>query len=106
MTITLASDVGGTFTDVVLTRAGGQVHVVKTLTTPDDPTVGLLRGVGAVLELAGVAPDEVGRFVHATTLATNVILERRGGSVALVTARGCRTLLRAGRRAEADSDAS
>jgi N-methylhydantoinase A len=104
MTITLASDVGGTFTDVVLTRADGQVHVVKTLTTPDDPTVGLLRGVGAVLELAGVAPGEVGRFVHATTLATNVILERRGVSVAFVTTRGFRSLLALGRQARVEEE--
>ncbi|MCW2883357.1 MAG: N-methylhydantoinase [Streptosporangiaceae bacterium] len=104
MTITVASDVGGTFTDVVLTRADGRVHVVKTLTTPDDPTVGLLRGCAAVLELAGVAPAEVDRFVHATTLATNVILERRGVSVAFVTTEGFRSLLALGRQARVEEE--
>ncbi|MGI8336517.1 hydantoinase/oxoprolinase family protein [Actinomadura scrupuli] len=104
MTITLASDVGGTFTDVVLTRADGRVHVVKTLTTPDDPTVGLLRGCAAVLELAEVAPAEVDRFVHATTLATNVILERRGVSVAFVTTEGFRSMLALGRQARVEEE--
>ncbi|MEO5874212.1 MAG: hydantoinase/oxoprolinase family protein, partial [Streptosporangiaceae bacterium] len=102
--ITVASDVGGTFTDVVLTGADGLVHVVKTLTTPADPTEGLLRGVSEVLALAGVDPREVGRFVHATTLATNVILERRGVSVAFVTTRGFRSMLALGRQARVEEE--
>jgi hydantoinase/oxoprolinase-like protein len=77
--ISLASDVGGTFTDVVLTGADGRTHVVKTLTTPDDPTVGLLRAVVQVLAAAEIAPAKVGRFVHASTLAANVILELFAG---------------------------
>ncbi|HEY7483683.1 MAG TPA: hydantoinase/oxoprolinase family protein [Streptosporangiaceae bacterium] len=102
--VTLATDVGGTFTDVVLTGPDGRVHVAKTLTTPDDPAAGLLRGVSQVLGQAGVAPGEVGRFVHATTLATNVILERRGVSVAFVTTEGFRSMLALGRRARVEEE--
>jgi N-methylhydantoinase A len=80
------------------------VHVVKTLTTPADPTEGLLRGVSEVLALAEVDPAEVGRFVHATTLATNVILERRGVSVAFVTTRGFRSMLALGRQARVEEE--
>src|SRR6266567_9397278 len=104
MGVTLATDVGGTFTDVVLARGDGRVHVVKTLTTPEDPTAGLLRGVGQALDAAGVAPAEVTRFVHATTLATNVILERRGVPVAFVTTEGFRSMLALGRRARVEEE--
>ncbi|MEV0403569.1 hydantoinase/oxoprolinase family protein [Actinoallomurus sp. NPDC050550] len=99
----LASDIGGTFTDVVLV-ADGRVHVAKTLTTPDDPTEGLLRGVRRVLADAGVAPGSVDRFTHATTLATNVILERRGAAVAFVTTRGFRSMLALGRQARVEEE--
>jgi N-methylhydantoinase A len=104
MGVSLATDVGGTFTDVVLAREDGRVSVVKTLTTPDDPTEGLLRGVERVLDLAGVAPGEVDRFVHATTLATNVILERRGVDVGFVTTEGFRSMLALGRHARVEEE--
>ena len=104
MGVALATDVGGTFTDVVLARADGRVHVVKTLTTPGDPTEGLLRGVAQVLAEAAVEPGEVDRFVHATTLATNVILERRGVPVAFVTTQGFRSMLALGRQARVEEE--
>ncbi|MBO2446789.1 hydantoinase/oxoprolinase family protein [Actinomadura barringtoniae] len=101
---TLASDVGGTFTDVVLTGPDGRVEVAKTLTTPGDPTEGLLRGVEQVLAGAGVPPGEVDRFVHATTLATNVILERTGVPVAFVTTEGFGSMLELGRQARVEEE--
>ena len=104
MTITLGTDIGGTFTDVVLATDDGCVHVAKTLTTPDDPVDGLIRGVRQVLDEAGVAPGAVGGFVHATTLATNVILERRGAEVAFVTTRGFRSMLALGRQARVEEE--
>ncbi|TDD73411.1 hydantoinase/oxoprolinase family protein [Actinomadura rubrisoli] len=104
MPLTIAGDVGGTFTDVVLIGAGGEIEVAKTLTTPDDPADGLMRGVGQVLDAAGAAPGEVGRFVHATTLATNVILERTGVPVAFVTTEGFRSMLALGRRARVEEE--
>jgi N-methylhydantoinase A len=104
MGVSLATDVGGTFTDIVLARADGGVHVVKTLTTPDDPTEGLLRGVTQALDETGIAPQDVDRFVHATTLATNVILERRGVPVAFVTTAGFRSMLALGRQARVEEE--
>src|ERR1051325_1482590 len=104
MGVTLATDVGGTFTDVVLTRQDGSIHVVKTLTTPADPTEGLLRGVRQALADTAIAARSVTRVVHATTLATNVILERRGVPVAFVTTAGFRWMLALGRRARVEEE--
>ncbi|MFD0855785.1 hydantoinase/oxoprolinase N-terminal domain-containing protein, partial [Actinomadura adrarensis] len=104
MGVTLATDVGGTFTDVVLTGTDGRVHVAKTLTTPDDPTIGLMRGVEQLLAATGVEPSQVDRFVHATTLATNVILERTGVPVAFVTTEGFRSMLALGRQARVEEE--
>src|SRR4051794_8032307 len=100
----LAADIGGTFTDVVLRSADGVVHSAKVLTTPADPTEGLVRGAAQVLEQAGVSGADVSRVVHATTLATNVILERSGAPVAFVTTRGFRSLLLLGRQARVEEE--
>jgi N-methylhydantoinase A len=97
-------DVGGTFTDVVLRDGDGRVHVRKVVTTPEDPRVGVVDGIGLVLDDAGVAAADVARVVHGTTLATNVILERRGGRVAFVATEGFGDLLRLGREARVEDD--
>jgi N-methylhydantoinase A len=100
----LGADVGGTFTDLVLTRDDGALHIAKVPTTPADPIDGIVRGVGEVLEAAGVDAGDVIRFVHGTTLATNVILQRTGAPVALVTTEGFADLLRLGRAARVEED--
>ena len=100
----LAADIGGTFTDVVLRTATGEQWSAKVLTTPDDPTEGLVRGATQVLHQAGIRPADVGRVVHATTLSTNVILERRGAPVAFVTTRGFRSVLSLGRQARVEEE--
>src|SRR5258708_7462683 len=65
----LAVDIGGTFTDIVLRHASGQLTVDKTLTTPHDLIEGFFTGVHAVLESAGLTPRDVDRIVvHATTI--------------------------------------
>ena len=97
-------DVGGTFTDVVLADGRGRVHARKVPTTPDDPRLAVAEAVAAVLADAGVPPESVGRVVHGTTLATNVILERRGARVAFVTTAGFGDLLRLGREARVEED--
>lgn len=90
----LATDVGGTFTDTVLTDARCRVlATAKTLTTHDDPAEGALAGVRRALQIAGADIDAVSGFVHGTTLATNALLERRGARVATVTTAGFRDIL-------------
>ncbi len=97
-------DVGGTFTDVVLADADGDFHVDKVPTTPDDPRVGVIDGVRHVLRSASVAPGDVSRVVHGTTLATNVILEQKGSPLAFVVTEGFADLLRLGREARVEDD--
>jgi N-methylhydantoinase A len=88
-------DIGGTFTDVVLQDAGGIVRkVLKVPSTPSDQSVGFMNGLNRL----GVAPEAVVNIVHATTVATNAVIERKGGRCLLVTTRGFRDLLELGRR--------
>lgn len=89
----LGIDIGGTFTDfAVYSEAGMTLRIFKCLTTPDDPSLAVLRGISALL---GAEQElmQVDQLVHATTLATNVLLERKGEGVALLTTRGFRDVL-------------
>ena len=90
----LAVDIGGTFTDIVLRGADGGLVVDKTLTTHDDLLDGFFRGVDAVLARAGATPAQLtGVVVHATTVVTNALIERRGPPTALIATRGFRDVL-------------
>ena len=83
MTYRIGSDIGGTFTDLILTSADGQTFQVgKVLTTPDQPDDAVIAGSGAVLGAAGVGPAEVSHVLHGTTLFTNAIIERKGARTA------------------------
>jgi N-methylhydantoinase A len=86
----LAVDIGGTFTDLVLLDAlSGTVVVDKTLTTPSAPLEAVRRGVGALLDKAGVRPSDItAPIVHATTLITNALIEGKTGRAGLVTTEG------------------
>jgi N-methylhydantoinase A len=97
-------DIGGTFTDVALVDADGQLHVAKLPTTPEDPGSAVVDGLREVLAGAGVDPGSVSRVVHGTTLATNVVLEGRDGPLALVATEGFADLLRLGRQARVEGD--
>jgi len=92
--IRLAFDIGGTFTDIVLHDSdSGALYVAKTLTTPDELARAVLDGLDDVLAQTETKADEVGGLLHATTVATNAILERRGASTALLTTEGFRDVL-------------
>ena len=87
--LSLGIDIGGTFTDLVIhDPRDGRAIIWKESTTPDDPARGALEGTRRVLEKAGVRPDEVGRVVHATTLFTNALIERKGARTGLLTTAG------------------
>jgi N-methylhydantoinase A len=82
-------DIGGTFTDLVLAEDGSdRLHNVKTLTTPVNPVEGVMTAVREALADIGRSPADVRRLVHATTLPTNLVLERQGARVAYVTTKG------------------
>ena len=93
--IRLGVDVGGTFTDVVLLADG--VTTAKVPTTADQ-SEGVLAGVEAACEAAGVDPPDVEGFRHGMTVATNALLEGEGAETALVTTEGFRDVLAIGRQ--------
>ena len=98
MALSLGIDIGGTFTDIVLhDPVTGRATIFKESTTPDDPARGALIGAREVLKRAGRAPGEVGRVVHATTLFTNALIERKGARTGLITTAGFRDVLEIGR---------
>ena len=94
MSYSLAIDIGGTFTDAVLRGDDGALFVDKTLTTHQNLLEGFFRGVDLVLAKSGVSPEEVdGVVVHATTVVTNALIERKGSPTALITTKGFRDVL-------------
>ncbi len=105
-------DTGGTFTDCVAI-AGGEIKVLKVLSTPSDPSQAIIQGILELVQetftsagpqeghprtqkSAGTSP----RFevIHGTTVGTNSLLERRGARVALITTAGFEDLLEIGRQ--------
>src|SRR6476469_4307193 len=99
MTYTVAVDIGGTFTDITLSdSATGHQWRAKTPSTPMDPSVAFLTGVMLALAEAGARPQDVGRVLHGTTVATNLILEGKTARTALVTTAGFRHVLEIGRQ--------
>ena len=94
----LAVDIGGTFTDAVLMTHGGEIRTAKVASTPGDPSQGFLQAVEKLLEREGLEPEAIDFLVHATTVATNAIIERRGARVGLITTRGFRDILEIARQ--------
>ncbi|SDG04931.1 N-methylhydantoinase A [Lentzea fradiae] len=98
MTYRLGVDVGGTFTDILLIdEETGQTYRAKTSSTPQDQSIGVLRGIERVCEVAGADPTEITSVYHGTTVATNAILEGKGAKVGLVTTHGFRQVLQIAR---------
>ncbi len=93
MGIRVGVDVGGTFTDVVLLGDDGRMVARKVSSTPEDYSRGIAEGVAAALADCGATPGDVASVVHATTVATNTILEQKGARTGLITTRGFRDVL-------------
>jgi len=95
--IRLATDVGGTFTDLVgYDEATGQLFQAKALTTVHDQSGGVLDTI-AVARQQGMSPAQVAFFAHGGTTVINAITERKGVKTALVTTAGFRDVLEIGR---------
>ncbi|WP_162460168.1 MULTISPECIES: hydantoinase B/oxoprolinase family protein [unclassified Mycolicibacterium] len=90
-----AADIGGTFTDVIFELPSGEVIVQKRLSTPPDYDRGVVEGITGLYEEAKADRPSISLqgVVHATTVGTNAVLERRGARTALVTTRGFRDVL-------------
>lgn len=96
--VRIGVDIGGTFTDLVLYEpSSGRLVKEKVLTTPDDPSEGVLAGIELLLSQAGVPSSRVEVVIHGTTLVANALIERKGAAVALITTRGFRDVLEIGR---------
>ena len=92
-------DIGGTFTDAALVDADtGQVRVVKVLTTPEDPAQGFMSAMERGLAESDAGGRDVAAVVHATTVATNAIIEGKTARVGMLVTRGFRDILEIGRQ--------
>ena len=92
--LALGIDIGGTFTDLVVhDPAAGRIHIAKESTTPDDPARGVIAGIEALLAREAIDPSSIGRVVHATTLFSNALIERKGAKTGLITTEGFRDVL-------------
>ena len=88
----MAVDTGGTFTDLALLNEG-RIKTLKVPSTPHDPAQAVLEGIARILDA-----DEAFILLHGSTVATNALLERRGGKVVLVTNRGFEDVIEIGRQ--------
>ena len=90
-------DVGGTFTDFVVAGEDGQPRFFKTQSTPDDPSLGVMAGLGEAAVAYGLSLEQLlgdtDLVIHGSTVATNTLVERKGARVGLVTTDGFRDLL-------------
>ena len=92
-------DVGGTFTDFyALDETGGAVHTGKTPSTPDNPARAIIEGLQTLASRHGIDLGRLRRLSHGTTVGTNALIQRRGGTVVMVTTQGFRDLLEIGRQ--------
>ncbi|MDT8320739.1 MAG: hydantoinase/oxoprolinase family protein [Xanthomonadales bacterium] len=94
----LGADVGGTFTDIVLTDTDSNRTLIhKVSSTPQDPSVGVLRGVTEICQKASVPVKDIDHVYHGTTVATNAALQYRGATAGMITTRGFRDIIHIGR---------
>jgi N-methylhydantoinase A len=92
-------DIGGTFTDAALVDGEtGAIRVVKVLTTPEDPAQGFMTALERGLAECQANGHDVAAVVHATTVATNAIIEGKTARVGMLVTRGFRDILEIGRQ--------
>ncbi len=97
MNYRLGFDIGGTFTDFVLVdERSGRAFLNKCLTTPDDPSRGVMDGLGPMLRDSNIAGEEIDIAIHGTTLITNALIERNGARTAMLATSGFRDVLEMG----------
>ena len=94
MAYNVAVDVGGTFTDVlVFDEASGELTEGKVLSTPDDPSRGVVTGIEQACEKVGISFGDLNLLFHGTTVVTNMILTNTGSRVGLLTTKGHEQIL-------------
>lgn len=94
MTYNLGVDVGGTFTDVIVfNEETNELTIDKVISTPANPSEGVLRGVKEATTKAGTSVGELNLLFHGTTVVTNMLLEETGSRVGLITSAGHEDIL-------------
>jgi N-methylhydantoinase A len=100
---TIGVDVGGTFTDIVYCDLeSGEVAVHKVSTTPDDPSRGIIQGIGEICRDNRIAPGDIEYLLHGTTTATNAVLEHDGACAGMLTNEGFRDIIHIARHQRAE----
>jgi len=89
----VASDVGGTFTDIAHVDHDGVLHTAKVPSQPDNYGSGVANGISTLAELCDYKVDELAEVMHGCTVATNAILEGKGARTALITTKGFKDIL-------------
>jgi N-methylhydantoinase A len=101
----IAFDIGGTFTDFVLRDTEtGKTEIWKVPTTSREPAKAVVDGLRARFDETTLRPADIAKALHATTIATNAILERKGSRTALLTTAGFRDILLIGRQKRYDTN--
>lgn len=91
-------DVGGTFTDLIITDSDTQkTDIHKVPTTPDDPSIGATEGINELCARSGTPPSAIDHVFHGTTIATNAVLEYDGARTGMITSAGFRDIIHIGR---------
>jgi len=99
MSWTIGVDVGGTFTDFTARNdETGRTHVHKRPSTPTNPAKAILAGLGELCSVSSIPEEEIARLCHGTTVATNALIQNKGGKLALIVTKGFRDLLEIGRQ--------
>jgi len=97
MTLKIGIDVGGTFTDFLVTRPLEEPRIYKVLSTPSDPSIGLIDGLEEIAASMGISLTELAKsvetIVHGTTVTTNAVLTHTGAKTGLLTTDGVRDAL-------------
>ncbi|MBK1658499.1 hydantoinase/oxoprolinase family protein [Paracraurococcus ruber] len=93
MTWRVSADIGGTFTDLVAIGPGGALRTKKVSSSVGDYGRAIVEGLGELFAECGIAPDQVEEVLHATTVASNAILEHKGARTGLITTQGFRDVL-------------
>src|SRR6201991_58487 len=84
----LGIEVGGTFTDLVLSDPQRGILVHKTPSTPADPSEAAVHGIVELLQAQNIEPTAITELLHGSTIAANALIQRRGARTGLITTRG------------------
>jgi len=96
-------DIGGTFTDLVVANRSGTIRTGKVLTTPDEIMAGVLQGFAELLARNDIPPAAIHEIVvGATTVVTNLIIERKGARTGLIVTKGFADVIEIGRELRYD----